>query len=193
MLKATRWFAAYNTQSGWPNVVGASVRTGSIDPAIQNTLPMFERFSHTEPFFATVAEHYLARCERQDKSIFSGETLSPLICRHPGPERPVRWSRAFLLAGLNPWRQNPDPFFNSKSQFLEVVCGSKPTFAMVYRNDHLEIKQIQILKGSGHDIFERLEKIDGMDISPADETKQCPDRMVCAQFFTMSSFPASLG
>lgn len=79
LLKATRWFAVYNTQSGWPNVVGASVRTGSIDPAIQNTLPMFEHFSHTEPFFATVAEHYLARCERQGKSIFSGKTLSPLI------------------------------------------------------------------------------------------------------------------
>jgi len=28
----------------------------------------------------------------------------------------------------------PDPFFSSKSQFLEVVCGSKPTFAMVCRD-----------------------------------------------------------
>ena len=41
----------------------------------------------------------------------------------------LKRSRAF-----NPWRQNPDPFFSSKSQFLEVVCGSKPTFAMIYRD-----------------------------------------------------------
>jgi len=35
---------------------------------------------------------------------------------------------------MNPWKQNPDPFFNSKSQFLEVVCGSRPTFAIVYQD-----------------------------------------------------------
>jgi len=35
---------------------------------------------------------------------------------------------------MNPWKQNPDPFYNSKSQFLEVVCGSKPTFAIVYHD-----------------------------------------------------------
>ncbi len=27
---------------------------------------------------------------------------------------------------MNPRPQNPDPFFSTKSQFLEVVCGSKP-------------------------------------------------------------------
>ncbi|MHC4314879.1 MAG: HEAT repeat domain-containing protein, partial [Planctomycetota bacterium] len=36
--------------------------------------------------------------------------------------------------------------------------------------NRFEIKQI--LKGSGHGLFEDLEKIDGMDILPADETKQ---------------------
>jgi len=35
---------------------------------------------------------------------------------------------------INPCRQNPDPSFRLKQQFLEVVCGSKPTFAMVYRD-----------------------------------------------------------
>ena len=34
-----------------------------------------------------------------------------------------------MLMGVNPWKQNPDPFFNLKSQFLEVVCGSKPISA----------------------------------------------------------------
>jgi len=25
---------------------------------------------------------------------------------------------------MNPWKQNSDPFFSLKSQFLEVICGS---------------------------------------------------------------------
>lgn len=80
LLTAMRWLAVYNTLSGWPNVVGASVRTGRINPSIHFTLPMFEHFSHAEPFFATVAEYYLAKCEKHNKSVFEwGETISPLI------------------------------------------------------------------------------------------------------------------
>jgi hypothetical protein len=52
----------------------------------------------------------------------------------------LSWAIDWVVVGskrspaINPWRQNPDTFFNSKSNFPDVVCGSKPTFAMFYRD-----------------------------------------------------------
>lgn len=81
LLQALRWIALYNTLSGWPNVAGASVRVGTPKPGIQDTLPAFEHFSRAEPFFATVADRYLARCETQGTGLFGGRAhvVSPFI------------------------------------------------------------------------------------------------------------------
>jgi len=79
LLTAMRWFTAYNTLSGCPTVSGASVRRFYACPGgIQDLLPALEKFSHTEPFFATVAECVLTTKETYHP-IFGGHIVSPLI------------------------------------------------------------------------------------------------------------------
>lgn len=77
--RAMRWFSAYNTISGFPVATGASVRRHYVDPERQqDILPGLERFSHRDPFFATIASHLLAKREKY-KTEFRGHIISPLI------------------------------------------------------------------------------------------------------------------
>jgi hypothetical protein len=79
LLQAMRWFALYNTLRGFPTVTGASVRMRNVNPAsLQDILPGLERFSHQEPFFATLAENIFEKT-RKYASRFGGHIISPLI------------------------------------------------------------------------------------------------------------------
>ncbi len=78
LLRAMRWFSAYNTVSAFPVVTGASVRMRRANPDPQDILPGLERYSRQEPFFASLAEHILDKKERFLPR-FRGHITSPLI------------------------------------------------------------------------------------------------------------------
>jgi hypothetical protein len=81
LLKAMRWFANYNTLSGSPRATGASVRVREANPGLDDIVPALERFSHVDPFFATVADRALAKRERASGGGrgFGGHIISPYI------------------------------------------------------------------------------------------------------------------
>jgi parallel beta-helix repeat protein len=79
MLQASRWLALYNTFSGCPLVSGASVRRSYVCPDhLQDVLPAFERFSHTEPLFGALAGAVLTKKEKFFPA-FGGHITSPLL------------------------------------------------------------------------------------------------------------------
>ncbi|MGD1101342.1 MAG: hypothetical protein ABSA59_04685 [Terriglobia bacterium] len=92
LLGALRWFAVYNTRSGFPTVAGASVRRFHTNANVRDLLPALQRFSRRESFFATISQYMLAK-EEKFSPIFGGHVISPLIWAmlEPGAE-PVQGS-----------------------------------------------------------------------------------------------------
>ena len=118
LTKAMRWFAAYNTLSGCPNADGASVRRRYVSPDnFQDILPALERYSHGEPFFATLAEHALAKKEKCGGG-FGGHLISPLI-----------W--AMLERGVE---AKPGPFPDWYVDFTGVYSRPAVHYALIRRS-----------------------------------------------------------
>ena len=92
LLGALRWFAVYNTRSGFPTVAGASVRRFHTHANVRDLLPALQRFSRQESFFATMRQYLLAK-EEKFSPLFGGHIISPLIWAmlEPGAE-PVQGS-----------------------------------------------------------------------------------------------------
>ncbi len=79
IFNAGHWLALYNTFSGCPLVSGASVRKRYACPNnLQDLLPAFERFSHTDPFFGELAGAVLAKKEKFFPA-FGGHLVSPML------------------------------------------------------------------------------------------------------------------
>jgi hypothetical protein len=105
--RAARWFTLYNTLSGCPVVDGASVRMRHCDPGnFKDALPMWERLSRREPFFALAAQKALDKIESKARSTpelahqGAGHIVSPFIwaalensAARPTAQRPTWHSR----------------------------------------------------------------------------------------------------
>jgi len=88
---AAKWFSAWMTPAGYPVVAGASVRRAYADPGAIDALPLFERYSRTEPFISTMADGIL-----QGRGGFQRHIISPLIwamleSRGPAAGQPPAW------------------------------------------------------------------------------------------------------
>jgi hypothetical protein len=88
---AAKWFSAWMTPAGYPVVAGASVRRAYADPGAIDALPLFERYSRTEPFLSTMADGIL-----RGPGGFQRHIISPLIWallepRGPDAGQPPAW------------------------------------------------------------------------------------------------------
>jgi hypothetical protein len=99
LCSALRWFAVYNTRSGFPTVAGASVRTFHASANVRDLLPALQMFSRQENFFATMSRYMLAK-EEKFSPAFGGHIISPLIWAmlEPGAE--------LVKAPLSDWYVN---------------------------------------------------------------------------------------
>jgi hypothetical protein len=83
--KAAHWLTGYNTLSQWPVVVGASVRTTSVNAGgFRDCLPLFEKLSKSDPYYAYIAEKALQKVEGPAPDAFqpggkSTHIVSPAI------------------------------------------------------------------------------------------------------------------
>jgi len=103
----------------------------------------------------------------------------PFVIKYPNGDpavkdgdRELRKTAAWALEQVKPATQ---PQLEQRVWEQIVAMASETDLIVVaikeqHIDNRFEIKQI--LKGSGHVTFEQLEKINGMDIPPADETKQ---------------------
>ena len=85
MKKAAFWLTGYNTISQWPVVVGASVRTTRVNAGgYRDCLPLFEKLSKSDPYFAFIADKALKKVEGPAPDAFqpggpSTHIVSPAI------------------------------------------------------------------------------------------------------------------
>ncbi len=98
--------------------------------------------------------------------------LEPLKAAVKDSDRELRKTAAWALEQVKP-ATRPQLEQHVWEQLVAMVSEADLVFIAIKEqqiDNRFEIKKI--LKGSGHGLFEDLEKIDGMDMPPADETKQ---------------------
>ncbi|MBT3605094.1 MAG: hypothetical protein HN521_18695 [Candidatus Latescibacteria bacterium] len=78
LMQGARWLSIYNSISGYPLAAGASVRVAKPDPALTDGLPFLEWASHTDPFFARVADRHLNKMASIQRGVGT-HIISPTI------------------------------------------------------------------------------------------------------------------